>query len=160
MEDSSNDPSPKKEVKSETDDASVTKVSEELDKNTSSSGSEFYEEDMCGNELVINKTLVDSNVNIKLPRMNVREKIIICLDLCADNDNDSTPFRYIITVKHPLIFNINFWSLYQIWRRIQTNSTCYAEACHPNVFVLQDDHRHQTPIRSDGAARERCHVVS
>jgi len=93
MEDVSNDLSPKKEVKSEIDDASVTKASEDMDKNTSSSGSEFYEEDMSGNELVINKTLVDSNSNKKLPRMNVREKIIICLDLCADNDNDSTPFR-------------------------------------------------------------------
>jgi len=43
------------------------------------------EEELC-------KTLVDTKLYVKLPRLNVPEKIIICLDLCADND--STPFRY------------------------------------------------------------------
>lgn len=95
MEGDSNGPSPKKEVECKPDDASVTKAHVDLDKTTLLSDSDVFEEDISANELVLNKSLIDSNLNIKMPRMNVREKIIICLDLCADNDNDSTPFRYI-----------------------------------------------------------------
>ncbi|XP_065353528.1 BRISC and BRCA1-A complex member 1-like [Cloeon dipterum] len=39
------------------------------------------------------KSNIQENSNILLPRMNVQEKIIICLDLCADL-HGSDPFRF------------------------------------------------------------------
>lgn len=96
MEEDNIESSSKKEVECKPNEAYTTTNTLEVpsQQNRSSCSDVFADEESGGNELVLNKTLViDTNLNIKLPRMNVPEKIIICLDLCADNDNDSTPFR-------------------------------------------------------------------
>ncbi|XP_059472802.1 BRISC and BRCA1-A complex member 1-like [Neocloeon triangulifer] len=40
----------------------------------------------------LNKTLSDTNKTLRLPSVNVPERIIICLDICADSNGD--PFRF------------------------------------------------------------------